>query len=279
MEATTAASPAKHVSPSSREFHIALVAAGSLAFIFAALILAARRVSGGLEIPLSGGPLILLGVLFPSAAAAVRWALVDAIRRYGGAVAHRRTGLVALWGPTVVLLAMAVAVTLPGTPRNAATIFWIAVVALDATAWWIVVRNQRSSLTQRNTELKTAPSLIDRAALVDETDIMTDAESLAHGVTQRIDRGIDADGREYCHGWIRKCFAERQRTELVHIAFCPPFSTTPQMHIEQADGPELQLKTSQVLPYGARLEIRLARAASEPIETLIEFSAFENVQP
>ena len=45
------------------------------------------------------------------------------------------------------------------------------------------------------------------------------------------------------------------------------------LHIEQIEGPEALVKATQVLPYGARLEVRLARSGSERFETRIEFSA------
>ena len=41
----------------------------------------------------------------------------------------------------------------------------------------------------------------------------------------------------------------------------------------QVDGPDATVKTTQILPYGARLEVRLAQSGAEYIETRIEFSA------
>ena len=57
------------------------------------------------------------------------------------------------------------------------------------------------------------------------------------------------------------------------MAFCPPFAATPELEVEQLDGPEARIKTAQLLPYGARLDLKLAAAAEEPTSVLLQFSA------
>ena len=74
-------------------------------------------------------------------------------------------------------------------------------------------------------------------------------------------------------GWLRMPFAAGQRTGSMHVAFCPPFAATPELAVEQIDGPEVRIKTAQLLPYGARLDLKLAAAAEEPTAVLLQFSA------
>ena len=93
------------------------------------------------------------------------------------------------------------------------------------------------------------------------------------GVMRRIERIRGPAGEDICKGQIRSEFLSEQRTASVHLAFCPPFPITPILHFEQIEGPEASVKATQILPYGARLEVRLARTEPVPFETLIEFSA------
>ena len=92
-------------------------------------------------------------------------------------------------------------------------------------------------------------------------------------VIRRIERTRGPAGEDICRGQIRSEFFPGQRTAEIHLEFCPPFHTSPVLHIEQIEGPEALVKATQVLPYGARLEVRLARSGSERFETRIEFSA------
>jgi hypothetical protein len=59
----------------------------------------------------------------------------------------------------------------------------------------------------------------------------------------------------------------------VHLAFCPPFSRTPELAVEQLDGPAGKLKTVQLLPYGTRFDLKLAHTLEEPATVLLRFSA------
>jgi hypothetical protein len=96
---------------------------------------------------------------------------------------------------------------------------------------------------------------------------------LSKGVTQQLTRSQTADGAEELSGWLRIAFVAGQRTGSLHVAFCPPFAATPQLVVEQLDGPEARMKTAQLMSYGARLDLKLAVAAEEPTSVLVQFSA------
>ena len=93
-------------------------------------------------------------------------------------------------------------------------------------------------------------------------------------VTQQLTRSTAADGTEELAGWLRIPFAAGQRTGSVHVAFCPPFARTPELSVEQIDGPEARLKTTQVLPYGARLDLKLHAASESPASVVLQFAAW-----
>ena len=90
---------------------------------------------------------------------------------------------------------------------------------------------------------------------------------------QQLTRSQAADGAEELFGWLRMAFAAGQRTGSIHVAFCPPFVATPELAVEQIDGPQVRIKTAQLLPYGVRLDLKLAAAAEEPTAVLLQFSA------
>ncbi len=96
---------------------------------------------------------------------------------------------------------------------------------------------------------------------------------LSDNVTQHLVRSKNADGAEQICGRLRIAFAAGQRTGSVHVAFCPPLAATPDLEVEQLDGPEARIKTAQLLPYGARLDLKLSAAATEPTGVLLHFSA------
>jgi hypothetical protein len=92
-------------------------------------------------------------------------------------------------------------------------------------------------------------------------------------ITQQLTRSTAADGTEEIAGWLRVAFAAGQRTASVHLAFCPPFARMPELSVEQIDGPTARIKTAQVLPYGARLDLKLQAAGEMPEDVMLQFSA------
>lgn len=95
----------------------------------------------------------------------------------------------------------------------------------------------------------------------------------ADEVLQQLTRRRLAGGAEELAGWLRVPFAAGQRTENVHVAFCPPFATAPQLAAAQLDGPEARVKTAQLLPYGVRLDLKLLTPAEQCATVLLEFTA------
>ena len=95
----------------------------------------------------------------------------------------------------------------------------------------------------------------------------------ADELLQQLTRSQAPDGSEQLWGWLRTSFAAGQRTASIHVAFCPPFVKTPQLTVEQLDGPPTRIKEAQLLPHGTRLDLKLAAAAEKTDSVLLQFSA------
>jgi hypothetical protein len=72
---------------------------------------------------------------------------------------------------------------------------------------------------------------------------------------------------------VSALFAAGQRTGTIHVAFCPSLRVTPELAVEQMEGPEARIKTAQLLPYGARVDLKLASPAQESTTVLLQFTA------
>ena len=92
-------------------------------------------------------------------------------------------------------------------------------------------------------------------------------------VVQQLTRSQAADGTEELFGWIRLPFAPGQRTGCIHVAFCPPLCVTPEVTVEQIEGPDARIKTAQLLPYGARFDLKLAATAEASTAVVLQFLA------
>ena len=95
----------------------------------------------------------------------------------------------------------------------------------------------------------------------------------AENVLQQLTLSQQADGAQQLAGWLRVRLSAGQRSCAAHVAFCPPFSQTPELALEQLDGPPAQDSHCEVLPYGVRLEVKLAATAAGPASVLLRFAA------
>ncbi len=115
--------------------------------------------------------------------------------------------------------------------------------------------------------------LVVEPALSESTVVAEPPSDDELSVSQQLRRGITAEGTDVLQGTLHVTFAHEQRQESVHVAFCPPFRATPQLDFETGDGPDVQIKLGQLLPYGARFDLKLA--APGPASVTVEFTAWE----
>lgn len=95
---------------------------------------------------------------------------------------------------------------------------------------------------------------------------------LADHVTQQLTRAIEAD-QEQIHGLVRATFTPGQRHAYLHIGFCPPLPSVPQVELHQLEGDEVQIKAGQVLTSGVRFDLKLREASIETRLPVFEFLA------
>ena len=57
------------------------------------------------------------------------------------------------------------------------------------------------------------------------------------------------------------------------MAFCPAFERTPTVEFEVISGPPVRLELGQVLPLGARWDVKLAQSAKQATAILLRFTA------
>ncbi len=67
-------------------------------------------------------------------------------------------------------------------------------------------------------------------------------------------------GEESQRGLIRVCFADQDLVAVVHVSFSPPFTAEPELEVATVAGDEADVSATNVFPYGARLEVKRAKA-------------------
>jgi len=274
--------------------------------LLAAAVLGWRRLAGALTQPLEAAPLLVVAAVLVMAAAALRLG-----RRALTTSDQRRWAdpFAVVTSAAVVLVAFSL--SLPGTSWSSLAVFWLAVAAEEAWAWWR--RWGRGTLSfeplvlsepgrvgpesGRHAPARTANPPASMAVVpldvengLNEADLEEASEGLedaafdadeppGEDVTQQLTGSQAADGSETLVGWLRVALAARQRNTNVHVAFCPPFARTPEVTVEQLDGPETRIKVVQVLPYGVRCDLKLAGTSVSPASVLLQLSAHAEPGP
>jgi hypothetical protein len=275
------------------------VGAGGGLLLVAAGVLGSRRLAGALTQPLQWASLLVVAVVLVTTAAALRLGRRALTTSHAP---HAVDPLAAITSAAVVLVALSL--SLPGTSWSTLAVFWLLVAAEEAWAWrhwWRGKPVDRSPppLSEPSSQSEPgrvgpepgrhAPARMNDAALdvenhVDEVEREEASEETevagvaadeppAENVTQQLTRSQAADGSETLVGWLRIALAAGQRNTNVHVAFCPPFARTPQVTVEQLDGPETRIKVVQVLPYGVRCDLKLAGPSDVPANILLQLSA------
>jgi hypothetical protein len=239
--------------------------------VAAALVVVVRRWAGALGSPLGSAALLTTGALIAGVAVAIRlaWLLAPGARR------HDR-GVMLVTG--LCVMALGASLSVPGTPGIARLCLFALLAIEEGCTWaWYLgrVTDNQSALDstcgagcQPASGHEQVGTLLHRQIAHPPQDDVPPNE-----VVQQLTRSRAADGVESLAGWLRIPFAAGQRTGSVHVAFCPPLAATPELSVEQIGGPPSRVKTAQLLPYGVRLDLKLAAAAEEPTSVLLQFTA------
>ncbi len=243
----------------------------------AALIVVARRLAGALANPLEPAMLLAAAAVTVAAAAAIRLSWLSAPS--GNPLPGIERAVMIL--TSLAVAALGAGLCLPGTSAVGLFLLWTLLGAEESWAWgWRVRRGFDATPSAGRQAVRTdlahvgARAPIGVAQLCVRRPFSTRKTPFFRRVSLNSSRAAQAaDGVEELSGWLRIAFVAGQRTGSLHVAFCPPFVATPELAVEQLEGPEARLKTAQLMPYGARLDLKLAAAAEEPTSVLLQFSA------
>lgn len=228
-----------------------LLAAGavsSLLYLTAALLVA-RRFAGALSEPLDTAQLALAACGFVAATLSIRLLREGSTAGQAGSAPIRF--LIAA-SPTAAVIAAGISLSLPGTSAAGLAAFWT--ITLTAEAFHLFRLTLKTGLS------RPCPAIVA-------------AKTPDKRITQQLVRSLDADGVDTINGILTAEFLPGQRIAIVHVAFCPPLAAPPTIEVSQTDGPPARVKTVQILPYGARFDIKLAQDAAAPTAVALQFSA------
>lgn len=265
-------------------------------------VLAVRRLTGAIG---PAAPALLLGV---TAAGAVLVVLADAGRRAGGkgiGPAAARLGLVVAVAALVVPLRVAG----PGDWLmlvGACLVAAAAVAGPGIASWSAFERSTRGGVhgegggqPPRRGATAWIQDLLDPRRSGGGLPVVS-RQRAAHRRRNRGARGRETVWAGAQPGMVRQRFerrelptgAERVRGRVVvtvpaaskagygHLGFCPAFVATPTVEVATAyDGVEVTVTAAEVLPWGVRVECRLAEPAEEPVDIPVDIVASVAVSP
>ena len=173
------------------------------------------------------------------------------------------------------LLVLGLAIGAGGRPWWAALAFWAIAALEEAWAWRSCLAEpngsrfrfaensfRRSSETDPHRPLVLPPPVSARRQV-----------SAHHRLTQEYTRASLEGGEERIQGALHLLVRAGARTATAHVAFCPPFAARPQFETRLTSGPPCRLKVGQLLPQGARIEIKLHATLAVDQTLSLEFTA------
>lgn len=244
-------------------------------------LLAIRRLGSGFAV--APGPAVILIVC--AAGLLIVW-VVDRARQAGGAVLPT---LLARLG----LALGAAAVALPTRSSTPATLACsaVALAAVATLSLTPLLRRTMAAARARGMVVRAprplsgsaaTPGVPDRAArAADAGEVPATAAPSALGdLFQRFERRGLAGGGERIEGLVRVTVPRGARLGWAHVGFCPPFPATPSVDVSTGyDEIEAIVAAAEVLPWGARVEVRLDEPAEETLDVPVEFAAGTRCDP
>lgn len=221
---------------------LATVAGGGL--LAAGLVLAVRLLAASWEPP---SPLVVLA----AGLAAIALARVADLAPIAGGLPL--APLAARVGLVTAVAAMSL------TPRTGALGDWVArgVIIAAATAALPMPRHRQGTRRGRGRTAASRPPRRLRGARRRPPGILR----------QRFTRVEQPDGSDAVAGTLVVAIAAGAKTGYGHVGFCPSFPVLPHVEVTtRYDGVEATVGAAEILPWGLRVECRLADPAEEPLE-------------
>jgi hypothetical protein len=155
---------------------------------------------------------------------------------------------------SISLVALAVALCIPGSSRLGLAILWASVAMTDI---WLLLKVLRHDARGKH-ELH---GKLDSPVGLHPSNENSETDPLSDYIDQRLTCGRDDTGRPFVQGVARARMSAGERMTHLHIAFCPPFELTPEVEVEQVSGPAADVRVGLTLPQGVRFDVkRLATA-------------------
>ncbi|HET6424026.1 MAG TPA: hypothetical protein VFG20_10110 [Planctomycetaceae bacterium] len=231
-------------------------------------VVASRRLAGAYAGPLPNGPLTI-AVFLAVTTSLLAWRLFRRHEPRGGTSTGDWLPEMIAWAlPTLFSLVIAV----QATPAQAGALIGIAVIGavllgvaiLETTSWWQALMSDRVDADFRRVRcadheveqmVRTADPTSETCDTHLEEEPPGDDEVAEETTTQWMTRRQEAEG-EAIEGTVRVEFTAGQREAIVHVTFCPPLSSLPEVEFECVDGEDWQIKAEAALAYGLRIQVR-----------------------
>jgi hypothetical protein len=120
-----------------------------------------------------------------------------------------------------------------------------------------------------------SPAVPEPFTVLDHLNRSSDEEPMEEAddsQTLWLSRRVTEAGEEI-EGWVRVHFALGQRETTVHVSFCPPLGSTPELETEDLEGVGLEIRIAATFPFGARLAVRRSGPLDESHTDRIGFIA------
>ena len=166
--------------------------------------------------------------------------------------------------------AVGLTIALCSWPASSNVLCWSALLVSEGVwAGWSVRRwaTRRAAHT-----LPTVPStpLPERETIPQrDLSLVVEGEELPEAVFHQSSRARNAEGGEVLEFYCRSVFPPAERSQTVHLAFCPPLDNIPSLKVDHFAGSPASFKIAEVQSYGARIEVRLAGIRDHRQEVVI----------
>jgi hypothetical protein len=92
-------------------------------------------------------------------------------------------------------------------------------------------------------------------------------------IDQLFIRRVCQNGDAIVEARIRGRFEKGERTKNLHLGFCPPLETIPEVTVEQIDGPHADVSIGQRLHAGVRIDLRLRETPQTDVSVVVDLFA------
>lgn len=228
-----------------------------------ALTLGVRRLTDALERPLAASNLLAAGAALAATATLLRYAAQQLFSRRASQSIHAFV--------TLSLLVIGVSLSLPASPSSGLLTLWLLLIAAESLAW-ATCRTAHIPPRRVPPDSQRIVGSKPLDCVAPPIDEPSDVHAVEPGLLQQITRARTAAGIETVSGWLGVELSAGQRSATAHVAFCPPFARVPKIEVFTEED-EARIKLAQVLPHGARFEVKLIAPAEEPHVLPLRFSA------